>query len=93
MYYQVLVYIIRIWTWKKVSLQLGETKNGYKRCSGYVSSEYIKKDLYSIKSDMYSFGVLLLQIISGRMTWRLYGEHENLSLMEYVSKVNIVLKL
>ncbi|KAL4288182.1 hypothetical protein HN51_055776 [Arachis hypogaea] len=49
---------------------------------GYVSPEYLKKGLYSVKSDMYSFGVLLLQIIGGKVT-RYYGEHENLTLMEY----------
>ncbi|MED6185922.1 hypothetical protein PIB30_061807 [Stylosanthes scabra] len=50
---------------------------------GYVPPEYITKGSYSIKSDVYSFGVLLLQIISGKRIAKLYGEHENLSLMEY----------
>ncbi|XP_027338397.1 G-type lectin S-receptor-like serine/threonine-protein kinase At4g03230 [Abrus precatorius] len=50
---------------------------------GYVSPEYVMKGLYSTKSDVYNFGVLLLQIVSGRKVACLYGEHENLNLMEY----------
>ncbi|KAG8471923.1 hypothetical protein CXB51_036831 [Gossypium anomalum] len=34
--------------------------------NGYVPPEYVKKGIYSTKYDVYSFGVLLLQIISGK---------------------------
>ncbi|KAK8649967.1 hypothetical protein V6N13_139619 [Hibiscus sabdariffa] len=50
---------------------------------GYVPPEYVKKGIYSTKYDVYSFGVLLLQIISGRRNSSLYGCHENLNLLEY----------
>ncbi|KAA3486214.1 L-type lectin-domain containing receptor kinase I.8-like [Gossypium australe] len=33
---------------------------------GYVPPEYVRKGIYSTKYDVYSFGVLLLQIISGK---------------------------
>ncbi|KAL5774866.1 hypothetical protein ACOSP7_012423 [Xanthoceras sorbifolium] len=50
---------------------------------GYVPPEYVKKGIYSTKSDVYSFGVLLLQILSGKRVSSLYGENENLTLLEY----------
>ncbi|MBA0783992.1 hypothetical protein Gotri_001620 [Gossypium trilobum] len=50
---------------------------------GYVPPEYVKKGIYSTKYDVYSFGVLLLQIISGKRNSNLYGCHENLNLLEY----------
>ncbi|KAB1996244.1 hypothetical protein ES319_D13G218800v1 [Gossypium barbadense] len=50
---------------------------------GYVPPEYVKKGIYSTKYDVYSFGVLLLQIISGKRNSNLYGCHENLKLLEY----------
>ena len=34
-------------------------------CSGYMSPEYAMDGVFSVKSDTYSFGVILLEIISG----------------------------
>ena len=34
-------------------------------CSGYMSPEYAMDGAFSVKSDTYSFGVILLEIISG----------------------------
>lgn len=57
----------------------------YMRYSGYVPPEYVRKGVYSMKYDVYSFGVLLLQIISGKRNSCYYGTHETLTLLEYVS--------
>eukprot|EP00257_Ricinus_communis_P018672 XP_015577455.2 cysteine-rich receptor-like protein kinase 19 isoform X1 [Ricinus communis] len=50
---------------------------------GYVPPEYVKRGVYSTKYDVYSFGVLLLQIISGKKNTCYYGSHVNLNLLEY----------
>lgn len=34
--------------------------------SGYMSPEYAMEGHFSVKSDVFSFGVLLLEIVSGR---------------------------
>jgi serine/threonine protein kinase len=57
-------------------------------CSGYVPPEYVKRGLYSIKYDVYSFGVLLLHIISGKKNACCYGLNEDLNLLEHVSWFN-----
>ncbi|KAI3701562.1 hypothetical protein L6452_26741 [Arctium lappa] len=50
---------------------------------GCVPPEYIKEGVYSRKYDVYSFGVLLLQVLSGKKNYYVYGPHQNLSLLEY----------
>ncbi|XP_019170773.1 PREDICTED: putative cysteine-rich receptor-like protein kinase 35 [Ipomoea nil] len=50
---------------------------------GCVPPEYVKGGVYSRKYDVYSFGVLLLQIISGKKNAYLYGTDKNLNLLEY----------
>ncbi|KOM32915.1 hypothetical protein LR48_Vigan01g247100 [Vigna angularis] len=50
---------------------------------GYVPPEYVRKGIYSTKYDVYSFGVLLLQIISGKRTSCYYGMDEDMTLLEY----------
>lgn len=34
--------------------------------SGYMAPEYVIDGLFSVKSDVFSFGVLVLEVISGR---------------------------
>ncbi|XP_022877618.1 G-type lectin S-receptor-like serine/threonine-protein kinase At4g27290 isoform X1 [Olea europaea var. sylvestris] len=36
---------------------------------GYMSPEYVVDGLFSLKSDVFSFGVLVLEIVSGRKNW------------------------
>ncbi|KDP35094.1 hypothetical protein JCGZ_11003 [Jatropha curcas] len=50
---------------------------------GYIPPEYARKGIYSMKYDVYSFGVLLLQIISGKRNTFYYGTNNNLNLLEY----------
>ncbi|KQK04304.1 G-type lectin S-receptor-like serine/threonine-protein kinase At4g03230 isoform X3 [Brachypodium distachyon] len=47
---------------------------------GYMSPEYASEGIYSIKSDVFSFGVLLLEILSGKRNsgFHQYGEFLNL---------------
>ncbi|KAJ0966051.1 hypothetical protein J5N97_027189 [Dioscorea zingiberensis] len=47
---------------------------------GYMSPEYASKGIFSIKSDVFSFGVLLLEIVSGRRNagFDQYGNSFNL---------------
>nr|XP_011459977.1 PREDICTED: cysteine-rich receptor-like protein kinase 7 isoform X2 [Fragaria vesca subsp. vesca] len=50
---------------------------------GCVPPEYVRRGIYSMKFDVYSFGVLLLQIISGKRSSCFYGIDGNLNLLEY----------
>ncbi|XP_058001405.1 G-type lectin S-receptor-like serine/threonine-protein kinase CES101 [Hevea brasiliensis] len=49
---------------------------------GYMSPEYALEGLFSIKSDVFSFGVLLLEIVSGRKNTGLY-QAAALNLLRY----------
>ncbi|XP_044471350.1 G-type lectin S-receptor-like serine/threonine-protein kinase At1g61550 [Mangifera indica] len=54
---------------------------------GFVPPEYVKRGIHSTKLDVYSFGVLLQQIISGNKVSALYGPEENLSLLDHAYKL------
>jgi len=49
-----------------------------------MSPEYVIDGLYSIKSDVFSFGELLLKIISGKKNTGFYNS-SSLNLLRYVS--------
>ncbi|WKA12289.1 hypothetical protein VitviT2T_029693 [Vitis vinifera] len=65
---------------------------------GYISPEYASEGLYSVKSDVFSFGVMVLEIVSGKRNrgfshpdhrlnllghaWTLYTEGRYLELMD-----------
>ncbi|XP_054779112.1 LOW QUALITY PROTEIN: G-type lectin S-receptor-like serine/threonine-protein kinase At1g11330 [Prosopis cineraria] len=54
---------------------------------GYISPEYATEGFYSEKSDVFSFGVLLLEIISGRKNTSFYEDAECLTLLGFAWKL------
>ncbi|KAK7257036.1 hypothetical protein RIF29_30717 [Crotalaria pallida] len=48
---------------------------------GYMSPEYVMEGVFSTKSDIYSFGVLLLEIVSGRRNNSFYDAEHPLNLV------------
>ncbi|PNT11648.1 hypothetical protein POPTR_011G035600v4 [Populus trichocarpa] len=50
---------------------------------GYMSPEYALDGLFSVKSDVFSFGVLLLEIISGRKNIGFFKEDLSSNLIRY----------
>ena len=53
--------------------------------SGYMAPEYALEGLLSIKSDVFSFGVLLLEIITGRKNLDFSPENPFVNLVGCVS--------
>ncbi|CAI9756908.1 unnamed protein product [Fraxinus pennsylvanica] len=48
---------------------------------GYMSPEYVVDGLFSLKSDVFSFGVLVLEIVSGRKNWGFSHSDHHLNLL------------
>jgi len=53
--------------------------------SGYMSPEYAVHGFFSTKSDVFSFGVILLEIVSGRKSTTFCQSDSSLNLLGYVS--------
>ena len=53
--------------------------------SGYMSPEYVIFGKYLTKSDVFSFGVMLLEIMSGKKNNDSYQNHPSLTLIGHVS--------
>ncbi|CAH8257070.1 unnamed protein product [Arabidopsis lyrata] len=51
---------------------------------GYMSPEYAMDGIFSMKSDVFSFGVLLLEIISGKRNKGFYNSNHDLNLLSFV---------
>lgn len=54
-------------------------------CSGYMSPEYTMHGQFSTKSDVFSFGVLVLEILSGQKNWGFHHPDHDLNLLGHVS--------
>ena len=54
-------------------------------CSGYMSPEYAMDGNFSVKSDVFSFGVLVLEIITGKKNRGVYYSNEDMNLLGNVS--------
>ena len=52
-----------------------------------MSPEYALDGLFSIKSDVFSFGVVTLEIITGKRNTGFYEPEQALSLISYVSVI------
>ncbi|KAK6124445.1 hypothetical protein DH2020_041822 [Rehmannia glutinosa] len=54
---------------------------------GYMSPEYAMDGLFSVKSDVFSFGVLVLEIVSGTKNRGFYQTNNQLNLLAYAWKL------
>ena len=54
-------------------------------CSGYMSPENAIAGLYSTKSDIYSFDVLVLEIVSGKRNRGFYHLSSHINLLGHVN--------
>lgn len=57
--------------------------------SGYMPPEYVVHGRYSMKSDVFSFGVIVLEIISGNKITGFYDPEHSLNLVGHVSTSNL----
>jgi hypothetical protein len=62
-----------------------ETKLSILICSGYMAPEYAMLGQFSVKSDVFSFGVLILEIVSGQKITRFHDGENIEHLLSYVS--------
>ena len=56
-------------------------------CSGYMSPEYAMHGQFSVKSDVFSFSVLVLEIISGQKNSCFRNGDDIEDLLSYVSMI------
>ncbi|KAK9227214.1 hypothetical protein WN943_012263 [Citrus x changshan-huyou] len=54
---------------------------------GYMAPEYAMEGIFSVKSDVFSFGVVLLEIISGKKSSGFYHSEHGPSLLAYIWKL------
>lgn len=66
-------------------LSFADSNNIFLACSGYMSPEYAMSGHFSVKSDVFSFGVLVIEIISGKKNWGFYHPDHDLNLIGHVS--------
>ena len=54
-------------------------------CSGYMAPEYAYYGYFSVKSDVFSFGVLVLEMICGQKNGHFHNNIKEGDLLSYVS--------
>ena len=54
-------------------------------CSGYMAPEYTRCGQFSVKSDVFSFGVVILEIITGKKNRSFNVSEDSEGLLSYVS--------
>lgn len=54
-------------------------------CSGYMAPEYAMRGYLSVKTDVFSYGILVLEIVSGRKNHDSQLGGEKTDLLSYVS--------
>ncbi|CAJ1978668.1 unnamed protein product [Sphenostylis stenocarpa] len=59
---------------------------------GYTAPEYAVDGLFSVKSDVFSFGILVLEMVCGKKNRRLYQTDKNLNLVGH-ARLQSVLNL
>lgn len=67
------------------SKELMTSKLNFFILSGYMSPEYAIDGVFSEKSDVFSFGVIVLEIVSGRRSRGFYQLNNENNLLNYVS--------
>jgi serine/threonine protein kinase len=55
-----------------------------------MSPEYALDGLFSVKSDVFSFGVVVLEILSGKRNTGYFNSDEAQSLLAYVSSTVLI---
>ncbi|KDO51244.1 hypothetical protein CISIN_1g040814mg [Citrus sinensis] len=78
-----------IYLHKYSRLRMNESKVNTNRVVGtygYMAPEYAMNGIVSMKADVFSFGVLLLEIVSGRKNNNCYDEERPLNLVGYLWK-------
>lgn len=53
-----------------------------------MAPEYVIRGQYSIRSDVFSFGILVLEIITGRRNSGSYNSEQSVDLLSLVSYIN-----
>ena len=59
------------------------------KCSGYMPPEYALCGHFSVKTDVFSFGVLVLEIVSGQKVSAFHSEDNVGGLLNYVSTLSL----
>jgi serine/threonine protein kinase len=63
----------------------------FENCSGYMAPEYAQHGIFSVKSDVFSYGVVVLEIITGRRNTCTQGSRPSQNLLTYV-RINLLRK-